>query len=105
MSADTDKQRSDNWSFRRKMFVTTMGFCGLVILFLIFFGDDTRLNETIALGCFGLAAAIIGFYTGFATWDDTRFYLSNQKMENLPTQPSGSNRDIDSKKELLNEQK
>jgi hypothetical protein len=58
------------WQFRRTVIVMTLMFCATVILYLTLYGDDTRLNETIALGAFGLTISVIGSAIFGAVWDD-----------------------------------
>ena len=48
----------------------TLLLCAFVVLYLLFQGEDTRLNETLANGAFFLAGSVIGAYVFGATWDD-----------------------------------
>lgn len=65
-SPDTGKR----WQFRRTVIIMSLIFCATVITFLVLYGEDTRLNETIALGTFGLSISIIGSAVFGAVWDD-----------------------------------
>ncbi|WP_330178414.1 hypothetical protein [Candidatus Vondammii sp. HM_W22] len=47
----------------------TLLLCAFVVVYLLFQGDDTRLNETLANGAFFLAGSVIGAYVFGATWD------------------------------------
>jgi hypothetical protein len=58
------------WQFRRTVVVMSLIFCATVITFLVLYGEDTRLNETIALGAFGLTISVIGSAIFGAVWDD-----------------------------------
>lgn len=81
MSENTDVKQSNvdspdrnhlgkKWQFRRTVIVMSLIFCATVITFLLLYGEDTRLNETIALGTFGLTISIIGSAVFGAVWDD-----------------------------------
>lgn len=59
------------WKYRRKIVCLTLLFCAVGVGWLTFKGADTRLNETLALGYFGLAGAVIGAYVFGAVWHDT----------------------------------
>lgn len=58
-----------SWKIRRRIVNTTLIFCGAVILYLVLYGKDTELNQTIANGLILLAASTIGSYIFGATWD------------------------------------
>lgn len=66
VSADRNKK----WQFRRTVVVMSLIFCATVITFLVLYGEDTRLNETIAMGTFILAGSVIGSSVFGAVWDD-----------------------------------
>ena len=59
-----------SWRNRRRVIFLTLFFCAFCILYIMMFGEDTRINETIVLGCFGLAFSTIGFYVAGAAWTD-----------------------------------
>lgn len=59
-----------SWKIRRRIIVTSLLLCAFTILYIMFMGEDTRLNETIVMGSFGLAGAIISAYIFGATWED-----------------------------------
>lgn len=83
---------NDQWEYRRRIVITSLTFCAFCVIYIMFNGADTRINEDIILGCFGLAGSIIGFYVGGATWHD----VSMEKMrvvENIKKDP----KDIKSK--------
>lgn len=58
------------WTIRRRIIFSSLIFCAFCIAYILFFGDDTRLNESIILGAFGLAGTVIGAYCFGAVWDD-----------------------------------
>lgn len=62
----------DHWRIRRRVFTITILFAAILIGYVVFRWDDTRLAETIVLGAFGLWGAVVGAYAGFATWEDIR---------------------------------
>lgn len=66
-----DAQSTYPWKYRRRIVILTLLFCAMGIAWLTFRGADTRLNETLALGYFGLAGAVIGAYVFGAVWHDT----------------------------------
>lgn len=68
--------RLPSWRYRRRIIFSTLSFCAACILYIMITGADTRVNETIVLGCFALAGSVIGVYVGGATWEDI-------KLENL----------------------
>lgn len=45
--------------------------------------SDDRLGETLALGAFGLWAAVVGAYAGFATYEDVKLhpYIERQPRD------------------------
>ena len=43
------QQSSKRWQFRRTVIVMSLIFCATIITFLLLYGEDTRLNETIAI--------------------------------------------------------
>jgi hypothetical protein len=60
------------WRIRRRIINTTLVLCALQIIYLTIWGADTRLNETLALGAYTLAGAVIGAYVFGAAWEDIR---------------------------------
>jgi hypothetical protein len=58
------------WRVRRRIIHATLLFCAGQIAFLTFWGADTRLNETLAVGSFALAGSVIGAYVFGAAWED-----------------------------------
>ena len=58
------------WHMRRRIIITSLILCAFVIIYITIWGEDTRLNETIILGAFGLTASVIGAYCFSAVWDD-----------------------------------
>lgn len=59
-----------SWRIRRRIIVATLAFCAGVILWLLWRGEDSRLNQDIANGVLLLGGSVIGAYVFGATWDD-----------------------------------
>ncbi len=66
-----------SWKNRRKIIFASLLFCAFCIMFIMFQGNDTRVNESIVLGSFMLAGSVIGTYVFGATWQD----LSIEKIK------------------------
>lgn len=66
--------RKTSWKIRRRVVVLTLAYCAVCTTFLVFatvwWGTDTALSGTIALGVIGLAGSTIGAYVFGAAWDD-----------------------------------
>lgn len=58
-----------SWKIRRRIVNATLLFCAGIVLYLVFYGKDTELNQTIANGLIFLAGSTIGAYLFGATWD------------------------------------
>lgn len=72
MSADNrDAPSTYPWRYRRLVVFATILFSMAHLTYLLVYGQDTRLNDTMAFGHFGLLASTIGFYVAGATWHDT----------------------------------
>ena len=59
-----------SWKIRRRIILATLTFCASGVGYLIGWGADTRLNETLANGLLLLAGSTIGSYVFGAAWDD-----------------------------------
>ena len=70
------------WRHRRRIIYGTLMFCAFCIIYLMFYGSDTRLNESIVSSAFLLAGGVIGCYVFGAVWDDKNVVpLSADKTE------------------------
>lgn len=58
------------WKRRRRIIYLTLAFCAAVIGWLVLFGADTALNNTIVTVLVVLAGSVIGSYVFGAVWDD-----------------------------------
>ena len=68
---DVDMTRpSPGWAVRRRIIFTTLIFCALCVVYIIFKGNDTRVYETVVMSAFALAGMVIGSYVFGAVWDD-----------------------------------
>ena len=72
MSIEDLKVNSMKWKIRRRVVILTLMFCALSVVYLMLFGEDTRLNETIVVGAFFLAGSTIGSYIFGATWENKK---------------------------------
>jgi hypothetical protein len=62
--------RRGTWRVRRRIIHATLVFCAAQIAYLTFCGEDTRLNETLAVGAYALVGSVIGAYVFGAAWED-----------------------------------
>jgi hypothetical protein len=62
--------RRPPWNNRRKVIFATLLFCAFCVSYIMFDGTDSRIYETIVVGCFTLAGAVIGTYVAGAAWTD-----------------------------------
>ena len=70
-STENDPEYRPVWKNRQKVIFGTLIFCGVIILYLVFLGEaESRLQETIAMGCFILGGATGAAYIGWATYED-----------------------------------
>jgi hypothetical protein len=63
-----------SWKLRRRAVFGTLVFSAIMIAYVAYRWDDTRLAETIVLSMAGLMGAIVAAYTGFAAWEDRAIY-------------------------------
>ena len=64
--------RQPPWKLRRRATFGSMIFGGAIVVYVAIRWDSTSLAETLALGGFGLIAAVVASYTGFATYQDVK---------------------------------
>lgn len=65
-----DPEFKPKWENRRKVIFLTLIFCAFCILYVMFKGDDTRVNETIITFSYLLAGTTIGSYVFGVVWQD-----------------------------------
>lgn len=73
-SRRTPPGTSPSWTFRRRLFVATWLFSAGTVAVIIRWRweSDSRLAETVVLAAFALMGSVVGFYSGFATWEDVK---------------------------------
>jgi hypothetical protein len=59
-----------SWLWRRLAVFSSLAVCDISILYLVIYGVDTRLNETLANGVLLLMAAIVNGYVFAGMLDD-----------------------------------
>lgn len=68
------------WRYRRTLVFATLAVCALGVSYLTLWGTDSRLNETLALGYFGLWGATLGSYVFGAVWHDRGLMLGRRPV-------------------------
>ena len=58
------------WKIRRRIIYTTLLTCAVWVSYIMLFGDDREVNETIVSSAFILCGSVIGAYIFGAAWDD-----------------------------------
>lgn len=59
------------WSFRRRVVVAQLAFCGFCVLWVMVLGAaDAETGKTIVASAFALATAVTGSYIFGAVWND-----------------------------------
>lgn len=67
------------WRYRRTLVLATLAVCALGVSYLTLWGTDTRLNETLTIGYFGLWGTTLGSYVFGAVWHDRGLMLSRRR--------------------------
>lgn len=75
-----------SWRIRRAIIFATLIFCAFWLGYLVMFGEDTRLHETIAQGLLLLAASTIGSYVFGAVFDDRNVMQAEAGQYDPPPQ-------------------
>lgn len=83
-----------SWKIRRRLVIMTLIFCAGCIVYLLGWGQDTKVNETIALGVIGAAISTLGSYVFGAVWDDRNVMSTLGKDAYGGQYPSGYPTDI-----------
>jgi peptidoglycan/LPS O-acetylase OafA/YrhL len=68
-----------SWKLRRRAVFGSMVFGAMVVAYVALRWEDLRIAETLALGGFGLIAAVVAAYTGTAAYEDVRLYGKGQQ--------------------------
>jgi hypothetical protein len=82
--ASTPLEARFPWRYRRIAVFWTLALCSAGVIYLTLWGTDSRLNETLALGYFGLLASTVGSYVFGAVWHDKNLM---QSREATPQEP------------------
>ena len=68
------KQGLPSWRLRRRAVFGSLVFGMLIVTYITVRGVDSGLNETLALGAFGLIGAVVAAYIGGAAYEDVRLH-------------------------------
>ena len=73
-----------SWKLRRRAVFSSLLFGFALIAYIAILGESTSLNETLALGAFGLVGAVIAAYIGGAAYEDVKLWrpMSLQDKQN-----------------------
>lgn len=63
-----------SWRLRRRAVFGSLLFGMLIVAYVTVRGVDSGLNETLALGGFGLIGAVVAAYIGGAAYEDVRLW-------------------------------
>lgn len=74
-----DTEFRPKWKNRRRTIFATLLFCAGIITYLVGWGDDTRLHETIAQFAWITGAMVIGSYVFGAAWEDMALMKNGRK--------------------------
>jgi hypothetical protein len=76
-----------SWRMRRRAVFGSLMFGMAIVAYVTVRGVDSGLNETLALGGFGLIGAVVAAYIGGAAYEDVRLHApkrSNRYDEGDP---------------------
>ena len=73
--------QANSWSHRRRIIYASLLFCAGAVSYLLIYGEDTRLNETLANGFIMLAGSTLGSYVFGAAWDDRNKARGEEKND------------------------
>lgn len=68
------EQKKPSWKYRRLVVFSTLIFCAGLIIYMAGWGEDTRLNETIVYGAFGMGMTVILTYVFGAVVEDVGLF-------------------------------
>jgi hypothetical protein len=68
-----------SWKLRRRAVFTSLIFGMLIVSYVAIQGRDSGLNETLALGGFGLIGAVVAAYIGGAAYEDVRLHAPKRR--------------------------
>jgi len=70
-----------SWTLRRRAVFGSMFFAGVILLYVMFRWDSTRLAETLAIGSFGLIGTVVAAYVGGSAYEDVRLRRLNEEED------------------------
>lgn len=65
-----DPEFRPKWENRRRTLFATLVFCAGIIVYIVGWGEDNRLNETIIQFAFITGGGVLGSYIFGACWED-----------------------------------
>ena len=69
-ASNKDPEFRPTWENRRRTLFATLFFCAAIIVYIVGWGGDTRLNETVIQFAFITGGGVLGSYIFGATWED-----------------------------------
>jgi hypothetical protein len=76
--------KGPSWKLRRRAVFGSLIFSMLLIVYVVFRWDSTRLAETLVIGAFALIGTVVAAYIGGAVYEDVR--LTRNQDIRLPTE-------------------
>lgn len=89
----TDPQPS--WRLRRRAVFSSLIFGFIIISYVAFFGESNSLNETLALGAYGLVGGVIAAYIGGSAYEDVRLWKPIKSNQNYQYEDNTSYENYD----------
>lgn len=68
-----------SWKYRRRAVFGTLSFGAVIILWVVFGGDDRAVLDTVVLSVSGLMAAALSVYTGASAYQDVRLWKKDEE--------------------------
>lgn len=96
MSDDNTEEQGPSWKNRRRVIFSSLILCAFLVIYVMIFGEDTRVNESIVLGSFALASAIISAYVFGSVWQDNTKTASGKHTGKPVSKPPSIRRGADS---------
>lgn len=81
MANDRSNEKIGSWKNRRRFMWIISIFCMYCIDYVMRFGADSRVNDTIIMAAFFCLASIVGAYVFGAAWQDINFKQAKTKKE------------------------
>lgn len=93
------------WTIRRRIIYTTLLTCAAWVTYIILWGDEREVLETVTSSAFILCGGVIGSYVFGAVWDDANImkHMGKEAYQEYPeedwsyTPESGGNNDAETK--------